>query len=378
MANILGRHTIKKTQILEVDVNPNLNGGTDSQAGSLAIDLDTNSLWIKKDNDDKESWAYLKCEETLNLEVSNTQINLDKISPTVFFLTGDTDGLTINLGTCTQYFIGKKFEFMNSSSTIILIQSYNGSTFFRLSPYDTLEVICKDTTSETDSWVFSCKHELDKRLIFNQYTDFCTSTYAGETGWTSTTSYGAISKVAILDANSPGLLQFSTGTNSTGRSCLYQGTSNMFFGGGAVIWSGRFRFEDLSISTQEYIFDAGFGDQTTTSDHTDGVYFEYRRASGGNYWRCVTASNSTRTINTTTSNIIEDTWYNLRIEINATATQALFFVNNILINTITSNIPNSSTKVCSLNNRLRKSVGTTDRLVYLDYIDVFQYFSSKR
>jgi hypothetical protein len=55
--------------------------------------------------------------------------------------------------------------------------------------------------------------------------------------------------------------------------------------------------------------------------------------------------------------------YTLRIEVNASKTEARFFVNNIYAGRITSNLP--SDQSCTTRFMLQKSVGTTARQVRL-------------
>jgi hypothetical protein len=81
----------------------------------------------------------------------------------------------------------------------------------------------------------------------------------------------------------------------------------------------------------------GFGD-STTGDHTDGIYFEASLATNPN-WRICTASGGTRTKTNTGTAINAFNWYRLRFVVNPAFTSVEFFINGSSVGTHATNLP---------------------------------------
>lgn len=173
----------------------------------------------------------------------------------------------------------------------------------------------------------------------------------GDTVWFGDfagTASGISSPVPI--SNDIGVVQLESGTTATSRASMNKSFTAISFGKGVFVAEMRVRFNALSNGTQNVIARIGYGDKNSASgtigasDFTNGVYFEYdfSQTTPNHYWRCKTAVSGgvgTPTVTTTTTAIAANTWYTLRIEVNAAANSAKFYVDGVLVATNTTNIP---------------------------------------
>ncbi len=320
------------------------------------------SIWINSDNSST----------TIIPTAASTNI-LDNSSTDNFIFTGSTFGKVMNLGNATTYYVGKTFNFYNNSTQTISIVNNASVEIYRLEPYCKLEILLQDNSTSNGVWLFILTYPNYDKVSF-VLDDFIASTTAGETNW-NITSAGAgagVTQVATLFGRQ-GVNSLSTGTTNTGRTALNKGGNIILFDNGLTVLDMSVRFEDLSTATERYNFYAGYGDNVAAGDMLDGVYFEYAEGISGNFWRIKSSNNNTRTITVTTSPILADTWYNLKIEIAPSGTRADFFVNGVNIGNIISNIPIATGRTTGILFKTEKSVGATARLVYVDYANFKGY-----
>ena len=192
----------------------------------------------------------------------------------------------------------------------------------------------------------------------------------------SGTGAASTGTAAITATNIVGLVTTTTGTTATGRSAISSYGSAITFGGGASSFEYRLDgISALSTVTERYAILVGFFDTYSAANQVDGVYFLYDEggvstgsAASAN-WQIVTASNSTRTF-TTTSTAVATTGQTLRIEINAAGTSVEFFIDNVSVGTITTNIPTGTARATGFASMIIKSIGTTARVFNSDYMRV--------
>lgn len=174
-------------------------------------------------------------------------------------------------------------------------------------------------------------------------------------------------------SNRPGIARMTTGSTATGRTTYITDAVTgtvMFFGGGAVTWESSINITTLSAAAQRFSFRAGFID-ALSGDPVDGAFIEYDEATSPN-WKCVTANNSVRTRNTSTTAVTAAAWHDLKITVNAAGTSVSFFVDGVELtggsaSPITTNIPTTSARAFGYGARLEKIVGTTARTVDIDW-----------
>lgn len=203
----------------------------------------------------------------------------------------------------------------------------------------------------------------------------------GSEGWSFAASgTGASVSAGTAAPTRPGVIVIATGTTTTG-SCVLTLGATWAASGGQTIYTTSVRLPTLSTVGEEYIFRVGLHDGTSGAV-TDGVYFEYNRLTAGDFWRCATANNSTRTLVTTTSAIVANTWYRLKIIVNAAGTSVDYYVDDVLLTSgslpITTNIPTTSARTAAPSSQIIKSAGTTSRTAENDYAEFRQTLTTAR
>jgi hypothetical protein len=180
--------------------------------------------------------------------------------------------------------------------------------------------------------------------------------------------------------NQQGVVYFSvSNTNATIHHFGGQGATAqtvMFGAGGAWSYETSINIFTLSNLANRFRIVCGFGLTTSTfaSDGT-GVFFTYDEGATQNgtaaspNWQCVTTVSNVRTVTTTAVPVVISAWLKLRIEINATATSAAFFINGTLVATHTTNIPNTLSPFGVVQKTgIVKTTGTGSVGMYIDYI----------
>jgi len=188
------------------------------------------------------------------------------------------------------------------------------------------------------------------------FSDFITS-QNGEDGWTVASSGGTMSGAINTDSDHPGILTCSYVSAATDRAAIRFSVNSHQGGGGDYYIQFLMRFETLSNATDEYVFSAGIFD-TTNADAVDGIYFEYDRATAGDFWRTAASNNSTRTKNTSSVATSAGSWVRVGIELNAAWNRAKYFINGALVDTITTNIPTGTARTTTPYWGFRKTAGT--------------------
>ncbi|MFN9114981.1 MAG: hypothetical protein ACK5XN_33385 [Bacteroidota bacterium] len=184
-------------------------------------------------------------------------------------------------------------------------------------------------------------------------------------------------------SNRPGILTMSTATSAVGRLTVQAdgiGLASNILSGGKLIYETDVQIPTLSSAAQTFQFFTGFS-STNTNVSTNSIAFLYDSA-GTNTgsaaigrWQVVCANGSTRSYTTTDSTVTAGRWYRLRAEVNAAGNSVAFYINGALVKTETNNIPTGAvTPVTSI----IKTVGTTARTAWLDFIRIRQKFTNPR
>jgi hypothetical protein len=215
--------------------------------------------------------------------------------------------------------------------------------------------------------------------MISYFFDF-TGPIASYDGLQSITSGGIISNIAGTQlpnrTNQQGVIYYSTQTATTNYAYHYNNAQLFIY-----FSSGKWNFETLininllSTSIERFRTIHGFGSTNLNTQELDGVFFTYDEGGTLNgttaspNWQCVSVANSVRTLTTTSVAVTQISWIKLRIEINATGTEAKFYVNGTLVATHTSNIPlPSNGRYVNVKNGIAKSAGVTARIMFCDYI----------
>ncbi|MGL6123895.1 MAG: beta strand repeat-containing protein, partial [Shewanella sp.] len=187
-------------------------------------------------------------------------------------------------------------------------------------------------------------------------------------GWLGVTSGGGSQIAAeLVNLDGFGIIQMETGTSSTGRAQFGLTGSALYFGQGAVSFKFRVRIPTLSTGTERFKVYVGFGDNTGAGDQVDGLYFTYTDNEVAGNWRLNSASNSVRTAVDSLEPVGANTWYTLRVEVAADGSDSEFFVNDVSVGTIATNIPTAVARTCGPYLKIEKSVGGIERTMLVDY-----------
>lgn len=168
------------------------------------------------------------------------------------------------------------------------------------------------------------------------------------------------------DDNCAGVVTLNTGTDSVGKAAVRSQADQLSLGKGKAYFSAKVYMSALDDASNRFGARVGFGD-SDWGDMVDGVYFEAISTTSG-FWRCVTSASSTRTAVVTTVALAAATWYHLGIEINADGTEAKFYIDGVLVATMTTNIPTASYQRTGFGAWIVKTVGYDARLLYVDYV----------
>ena len=210
------------------------------------------------------------------------------------------------------------------------------------------------------------------------FTDFIGNS-ATLDGLVSLTSGGIISNSGTSipnRTNQQGVQYYSTATATTNyANHTNASVAILWFGGGVWNFETSININTLSDITNRFRIISGFGSNGANTQEGDGVFFTYDEGGTLNgtaaspNWQCVTVANLVRTLTTTSTAVTANAWTKLRIEVNAAGTSVAFYVNGTLVATHTTNIPlASNNRFVLVKQGIAKTLGTTARLVYCDYL----------
>jgi len=216
-----------------------------------------------------------------------------------------------------------------------------------------------------------------KRMV-SFFTDFI-GTFATFDGISQSSSGGTIAQMTggsiPQRTNQMGVISYSTLTSATGLVYMVSGAVQLYLGGGAWVYESSINIANLSTILERFRTIHGFGSNNSSPVETDGVFITYDEGGTLNgtaaspNWQCVTVANSVRTLTTSSTAVTAAAWHKLRIEINAAGTSVTFYVDDVLLATHTTNIPlGSNGRYILVKQGINKTIGTTARLMYCDYL----------
>ncbi len=230
-----------------------------------------------------------------------------------------------------------------------------------------------DLVSGTTAGFIDRPHEGPDRFV--ALNDFITTTV---TNLWSLSGSGAGSGAAIITTPTTGVgwIEGSTGTASDGRVCVSCPNLNIIdLGRGPARWRDRVIFPTLSDGTNTYTHRTGFID-VTNAESTDAAYFRYTHSVNGGRWQAVTRSNASETAADTCVAPVAGTANSLDIRSDG-GSNVLFYIDGVLVATITTNIPTGSARLTGYGALIIKSVGTTSRSFQSDYMYCEQLFTGR-
>ena len=179
-------------------------------------------------------------------------------------------------------------------------------------------------------------------------------------------------------ASHPCIAQLQTGTTTTGRTTtLITETDSILLGSGAAYAYGSFRIPTLSDGSNRFTVRAGFID-TGAGDGTDGAFLRYADNVNSGKFQCVTRAASSETATDTGVTAVAGDWYAFEIVVNSGATSATCAINGAVVATNSTNVPSGTGQETGIAAGVYKSVGTTERVLDLDFIAGKIDFTSAR
>jgi len=195
-----------------------------------------------------------------------------------------------------------------------------------------------------------------------------------------TNGTGALVNGGAVDglANHPGVAQLDTGTTATGLASISTNDTNgrSILLGGSDTWryTSVQRINTLSTSSQRYTFRTGMFDQVVNDDDgTNGCLLKYSDSINSGKWQGVCNKAGTETTCDMGVSPTAGAW--MRADVVVTGSLATFQINGVTGCTVSTNIPTTATM---FETTLRKTVGTTDSTVDVDYVELLGQFGSSR
>lgn len=149
----------------------------------------------------------------------------------------------------------------------------------------------------------------------------------------------------------------------------------MRFGLGRARAGIRTRILTLSDATNTWTFRAGFSDNLL-GEATDGAFFRYTDSVNGGRFQAVTRNNNVETAADTGVAVAANTTYRLLVDVNAAGTSVDFYIDGVLVATITTNIPTASGRETGFVIQCLRSAGTTGiSAAAFDYVMAEQRFT---
>lgn len=200
------------------------------------------------------------------------------------------------------------------------------------------------------------------------YASIVTNNPFGQLGLVFTTTGCTVYPISNSGTNH-GVIAIDTGTVATNHGLFRTAPFAFRFGETAFSLTQIVQLTPPTAA-QAFSVNVGFGDAIAGNGSIiDGARFFCNEANAN--WQCITTSNSISTGSTTVTSVPVSTNYViLRIDVNKAATQILYFINNVLVATHTTNIPVGSGRETGLNYSIRKTVGTTARSLNIDNVKI--------
>lgn len=127
------------------------------------------------------------------------------------------------------------------------------------------------------------------------------------------------------------------------------------------------KIDNLPDATNDAVVRIGFSDSTNTSAPTNGAFFNILRSVDAVNWIIRTTENSSTTTASTAVPFTAGTFQRFGVEIKDDLTAAYFFIDDVLVGTITTNVPTINRQV-STQVAAMWVVGSTTRSITVDRI----------
>lgn len=234
---------------------------------------------------------------------------------------------------------------------------------------------------------------LSPRTYHYLFDDFTYGPYgtSGVGGWDNLVSGTGAAATMTSTAPGLGIVRLASGTAANGYAGFKRAldASTAPANGGYYIGRGTLTMRWLMqvsryITTSNNAFvRVGLADEITGAP-TNAVYFTTdaaNRADGSGYAKIMGAArNGTLTYGSDVAGfaLVPDTWYLLEMVVNASGTQADFYVDGVLVSTCTANIPGGTVAMWPFAQVQNDATGPTNCEVRADYVEIIHKFTTAR
>ncbi len=139
------------------------------------------------------------------------------------------------------------------------------------------------------------------------------------------------------------------------------------FGSIALDLTWRFRLNALPASGQDFKIVIGFAD-TRSATPTNGAFLFLDFAAGFTDFRYRTRAAGSQTDVGSGLTAAANTWYKLRLQVNAAGTSVIFTIDGANGQTLSTNVPNGTGQPVGIMAYNERVSGTNNRITYLDYV----------
>lgn len=190
------------------------------------------------------------------------------------------------------------------------------------------------------------------------------SVTTGDHPYLNITTSGTGAAVAAIAATTslPAATSLGTGTTSTGNALINfakNTTTLSSFGSAHLSTESLFYLPSLSDGTNRFTIACGLANgPTTVGIDNNSIDIRYSdNVNSGKFYGVTRSNAGVETIVDLGVTVAANTLYKVRVEVNATNTEARFFVDGVMLGTSTTNMPNSL--VCGARAEISKSLGST-------------------
>ncbi|MEG4373004.1 hypothetical protein QUB29_26470 [Microcoleus sp. B4b_D2] len=176
------------------------------------------------------------------------------------------------------------------------------------------------------------------------------------------------------EADHPGIVGLSTGSNSSGFTSAATGMGNnssgIILSDGPIIYKAIIKIPVLRDATNDYAIEIGF-QSAGSSIGLDACCFVCDSSSTN--WQCHTRTNGDLAIVITAIPIVANQWLELQIAVNNGI--AIFTINGVQVLSTSQKLP-LSPRMVGAGIDIRKTAGTSGRDIWIDYQSVEQTFQA--
>ncbi len=170
--------------------------------------------------------------------------------------------------------------------------------------------------------------------------------------------------------NHPGVWGMNTGPTAAGRIFLLSANLNTLkvgLGGITRIGAWVQAPATLSDGVNRFMLRMGFSIMALPNTITQGITFEYTDNENGGRWQAICDdAPAVETSVDTGVLVVASTYFKMEIEINAAGDSVEFFIDNVSVATITTNIPSGALFGHFVNIHIMKLLGLSPRVFYID------------